>query len=131
MDPPVHVFFNIKSMLDGDHHVPNLLVAEGEHDPQPHVFRNMPEGFTCVDQFLDWLEGQITDTTSRIIVLAHNFQGYDSYPIVDSYHRRCQHIRQLRNGGNILQLDIDKIRFINSMSLFQMPLSADFPKRLG
>ena len=39
-------------------------------------------------------------------------------------------IRQLRTGGKILQLDMDRIRFIDSLSFFQMPLSF-FPKTFG
>lgn len=125
MDPPVHVFFDIKSMLVSERHVPNLLVAEREHNPNPHVFCSTENGPSCIDQFFDWLKGQIINTTSRIIALAHNFEGYDG--IVYTYHGWCQQIHQLHNGGNILQLDLGKIRFIDSMSFFQMPLSA-YPK---
>ena len=63
-------------------------------------------------------------------VLAHNFQGYDSYPLVEEYHRQKRVLEQTRNGAKILQLKVGDIRFIDSLSFFQMPLSA-FPKTFG
>lgn len=62
--------------------------------------------------------------------MAHNFKGYDSYPIIETYHKRCQFIDQLRVGGKVLQLTSDKIFFIDSLSFFQMPWSS-FPKTFG
>ena len=63
-------------------------------------------------------------------VLAHNFQGYDSYSLVEEYHRQKRVLEQTRNGAKILQLKVGDIRFIDSLSFFQMPLSA-FPKTFG
>ena len=135
-DRPHHIFFDIEPMLVEKRHVPNLLIASSEQESvdDVHVFRNrtLEDGrsYSCVDDFLDWLETLIEPTTSKILVLAHNFKGCDSYPIVDAYHRRCQQIQQLRTGGKVLQLDADKIRLIDSLSFFQMPLS-NFPKTFG
>ena len=36
-------------------------------------------------------------------------------------------MEQVRNGGKLMQVTFDRIRFIDSLSFFQMPLSA-FPK---
>ena len=61
------------------------------------------------------------------IILAHNFQGCDRYLVINAYHHQCVTIQQVWNSGNILQLTEDNPRFVDSMSFFQMPLSA-FPK---
>lgn len=123
---PLHVFFDIESMLgDNNIHVPILLVAEHEHSTAPRVFK----GEDCVEAFLTWL-GTLAEIHQRVIVIAHNFRSYDGYPIVDAYHRRCQNIDQIRNGGKILQLTQDNIIFIDSLSFFRMPLAA-FPKTFG
>jgi len=59
--------------------------------------------------------------------LAHNFSGYDSYFVVEEYHRQHRVLNQIRNGAKLLQLTFDNTNFIDSLSFFQMPLSA-FPK---
>ncbi|CAH3124115.1 unnamed protein product [Pocillopora meandrina] len=48
--------------------------------------------------------------------------GYVTCPL-------CHHY-QLRNGAKLLQVTFDRITFIDSLSFFQMPLSA-FPKTFG
>ena len=63
-------------------------------------------------------------------MLAHNFQGYDSYFVVEEYHRQHRIVQQLTNGAKLLQVTFDRITFIDSLSFFQMPLSA-FPKTFG
>jgi len=63
-------------------------------------------------------------------VLAHNFQGYDGYFVAAEYRQNSQIVQQIRNGCKLLELKHDQIRFIDSMSFFQMPLSA-FPKTFG
>ena len=63
-------------------------------------------------------------------MIAHNFQGYDGYFIVDEYHKQHRIVEQIRNGAKLLQVTFDCIRFIDSLSFFQMPLSA-FPKTFG
>ena len=67
-------------------------------------------------------------------MLADNFRGYDSYPVIDELHRQKRQLEQVWNGGKVLQLTYDNegatIRFIDSLSFFTMPLSA-FPKTFG
>ena len=112
-------------MQEGGRHVPNLVVAETESDVvPPQVF----EGDTCIKQFLAYLD-TLAENCS-LTVLAHNFQGYDSYPIVEEYHCQRRKVEQVQNGGKVLQLTLGKIRFIDSLSFFQMPLSA-FLKTFG
>ena len=96
-----------------------------EMDDRPFRFR----GGDCIRDFLEWLETLTEEDTRPLIVIAHNFQGYESYPVIDKYHPRKIQIEQVRNGGKVLALQQDGIRFIDSL-FFQMPLAA-FPKMFG
>lgn len=123
---PLHVFFDIECMQEDGRHVPNLVVAETEKDDRPFRF----PGDECIHDFLEWLDTLTEEDTRPLTVIAHNFQGYDSYPVIDEYHRQKIQIEQVRNGAKVLALQRDGIRFIDSLSFFQMPLSA-FPKTFG
>lgn len=124
--PPLHVFFDIEAMQDTGRHVANLVIAETEHDHRPVPFK----GEHCIRDFLQWLDTLTENDTRPVTVIAHNFQGYDGYFVVDEYHRQNRIVNQLRNGAKLLQVTFDRIRFIDSLSFFQMPLSA-FPKTFG
>ena len=66
-----------------------------------------------------------------LTVLAHNFQGYDSYPVIEQLHELAIHLKQVQNGGKVLELTcFGSVRFIDSMSFFQLPL-AKFPETFG
>ena len=61
-------------------------------------------------------------------MLAHNFQGYDSYFLMHEYQLQAPNYNQIRNGGKILELRVGKlgkerIRFIDSCSFLSMPLT--------
>ena len=81
--PALHVFFDIKSMQVEGRHVPNLVVAETEMHDCPLWFK----GDRCIPMFLEWLETLTEDGTRPLTVLALNFKGYDSYPVIDELHR--------------------------------------------
>ena len=124
--PPLHVFFDIEAMQPQEQHVANLVVGETEEDPRPVRF----QGEHCLRDFLEWLDTLTQDDTHPVNVLAHNFQGYDGYFVVNQYHSNNQTVKQIRNGCKLLEVKHDKIRFIDSLSFFQMPLAA-FPKTFG
>ena len=124
--PPLHVFFDIEAMQPQERHIANLVVAETEDDDQPKCF----PGHHCVRDFLEWLDTLTLHDTRQVNVLAHNFQGYDGYFVIHQYYGDNRIVQQLRNGCKLLQVQHDRIRFIDSMSFFQMPLSA-FPKTFG
>ena len=94
-------------------HVPNLLIAEKSNDGETYIF----DGPTPLGDFLDWLNDlanpepndssrssednddstqpptrrrRIQKDTQLLTFIAHNFQGYDSYPIIDELHQRKQ-----------------------------------------
>ena len=81
--PPLHVFFDIEAMQDTGRHIPNLLIAETEHDHRPVRFK----GEHCVRDFLEWLDTLTEKDTRPVTVIAHDFQGYDGYFTVDEYHK--------------------------------------------
>ena len=108
---PLHVFFDIKVMQDTSHHMANLI-AETKDDNCAERFR----GYNYVKHFLEWLH------TRPVTVTAHNFQGYDGYFIAEEYHKQQRQIEEMRNGGKLMQVTHDKIRFIDLLSFFQMPL---------
>ena len=124
--PPLHVFFDIEAMQPQEKHIANLVVAETDDNDQPMCFH----GNHCVRDFLEWLDTLTNYDTRQVNVLAHNFQGYDGYFVIHQYYDDSRIVQQLRNGCKLLQVQHDRIQFIDSMSFFQMPLSA-FPKTFG
>ena len=124
--PPLHVFLKLKPCNPYEQHIANLVVAETEDDDRPVRF----PGEHCLRDFLEWLDTLTLNDTRHVHVLAHNFQGYDGYFVVHQYHRDNRIVQQLRNGCKLLEVQHDRIRFIDSLSFFQMPLSA-FPKTFG
>ena len=101
-------------------------MAETEDDDQPVCF----PGNHCVRDFLEWLDTLTLNDTRQVNVLAHNFQGYDGYFVIHQYYGDNRLVEQLRNGCKLLEVKHDRLRFIDSLSFFQMPLSA-FPKTFG
>ena len=126
--PPVHVFFDIEAKPEGTCHVPNLLVCQRGDDD---VFHHWDED-QCVRESLLTLEDWCREGKEPLIVITHNFQGYDSYPIIEKLHELRMQLGQIRNGGKVLQLHClaSNVRFIDSMSFFAMKL-AKFPKTFG
>ena len=124
--PPLHVFFDIEAMQPQEKHIANLVVTETDEDDEPQQFL----GPFCIRDFLEWLDTLTLHDTRQVNVLAHNFQGYDGYFILHQYYDDNRIVQQLRNGCKLLEVKHDRIRFIDSMSFFQMPLSA-FPKTFG
>lgn len=122
--PPLHVFFDIEAIQDTGRHIPNLLISETEHDDRPFHFK----GEHCVRDFLEWLDTLTEADTRPVTVIAHNFQGFDGYFIVDNYHNQHRIVEQIRNGAKLLRVTFDCIRFIDSLSLSFKCLSLLSPR---
>ena len=80
-------------------------------------------------------ESTASPSKRKITVIAHNFQGYDSYFVIQEYHRQARDLSQIRNGGKVLELkvgkkDHERIRFIDSMSFLPFGL-AKFKETFG
>ena len=128
---PKLIFFDIESTQCGDHHEANLIIAcdEDTADPEDMLIYS---GENCILDFINFLEYISEEGEQPIIVIAHNFQGYDGYFIIDAMRKRGYDFKQVRNRGKILQLSFanDTIKFIDSLSFFQMP-KRNFPKTFG
>lgn len=126
--PPVHVFFDIEAMQGEDRHIPNLVVCQRIDEDRFHHW----QGVGCVRAFLECLTDWCEESQQPLVVIAHNFQGYDSYPVIEKLHEMRAELSQIRNGGKVLQLKalFDSVRFIDSLSFFGMKLSK-FPKTFG
>lgn len=131
--PPLFVYFDIEARQDDGKHVANLLCAETSESDDSVVF----ERESCIGEFLDWLREDLVEEDEEgrerpIIVVVHNFQGYDSYFILDELYKQYIVPSQIVNGAKILALGLpdNNVKFVDSLSFLPMPLSA-FPKSFG
>ena len=126
----VFVYFDIEARQDTGNHMANLLCAETDQNDQQFTF----EGETCVTDFLHWvhqLSHQEEPPVEQVIVVAHNFKGYDGYLILEElYRQHASNLQQIVNGAKILSLELPQIKFIDSLNFFPMPLS-DFTNTFG
>ncbi|XP_052806406.1 uncharacterized protein LOC128235642 [Mya arenaria] len=128
----------VKSSCGSYEHKPNLCVAQkvctlcmnteescescGQRE---RVFR----GEQTVFDFCQWLFSEENYNTT---VLCHNFQGYDSYPIVQ-YLYKCGILPTIvPNGAKIMSLTVDscKLKMIDSINFLPMAL-AKLPSMFG
>jgi hypothetical protein len=81
------------------------------------------------NEFCEWL---FTKEHAGCIVLAHNFQGYDSYFILEYLHENGVIPEVIMRGAKVLTLSVPmfNIKFIDSLSFIPMRL-ADFPTTFG
>ena len=125
------LFFDFECTQEHGIHEVNLCVVYGE-EGEVAVF----QGKNTVKDFLNWL---ITPQHHECIVMAHNFQGYDSYPIIKHLHANTVGCKAIYNGAKCITLETNvkkthhckiKIKFIDSLNFIPMAL-AKFPKTFG
>ena len=124
----VFVYFDIKAQQDTGNHIANLVCAETDQNNTQFTF----QGKDCIQQFLHWVHTLANqEDLEKVIVVAHNFKGYDGYFILEElYNQHVTNLQQIVNGAKILSLEIPNVKFIDSMNFFQMALS-NFPKTFG
>ena len=127
---PLFLYFDIEARQDTGEHVANLLCAETSESDEQFTFA----GESCMEAFLDWATS-LTRTPNphvkrKVICIAHNFKGYDSYFILEQCYKQYVKPGQLVNGAKILSLSLADLRFLDSLSFLPMPLAA-FPKAFG
>jgi hypothetical protein len=90
-----------------------------------HVFR----GEDTLNEFCQWL---FSEENFQTTVLCHNFQGYDSYPILQYLYRHGIIPTIVPNGAKILSLTVEscKIKMIDSINFLPMAL-AKLPAMFG
>ena len=125
------LFFDFECTQERGIHEVNLCVVYDEKG-EAAVFR----GKNTVKQFCEWL---FTPQHQDSIVIAHNFQGYDSYPIIKCLHEHAVVCEAIYNGAKCITLKPKtkkshqfglRIKFIDSLNFIPMAL-AKFPKTFG
>ena len=120
----------LKSSCGTFEHKPNLCVTQKvctecikhkasciECGKREHVFR----GDSTLNDFCNWL---FSEENYNSIVLCHNFQGYDSYPILQYLYRQEIVPNVVPNGAKIMCLSVQscKIKMIDSINFLPMAL---------
>ena len=119
-EPPLFIYVDVEAHQDTGHHIANFLCVESDQNDEQHTFW----GESCIGDFVKWLE-DLQETTERtLIVVAHNFKGYDGYFLLEEYYNQMILPRQLVNGAKILFMSVGKIKFKDSLCFLPMTLSA-------
>ena len=119
------LFFDFECTQERAIHEVNLCVVYDE-EKEAAVF----QGKNAVKDFCNWL---LTPQHQDCIVMAHNFQGYDSYPILKFLNENAIEYKVIYNGTKCVTLATEnkknqfKIKFIDSLNFIPMAL-AKFPK---
>ena len=118
------LFFDFEATQEHGTHHPNLCVV---HDEEKEVA--LFQGKDTVKDFCQWL---FTSQHKGCIVVAHNFQGYDGYFIVDYLVQNAIKYDVIYRGAKNLTLHVTDwdIKFIDSLNFIPMAL-AKFPKTFG
>ena len=118
------MFFDFECMEDTGCHVPNPCVVQNEIGEET-VF----SGPITKDDFCQWL---FLPTNANTTFVAHNFQAYDGYFIVQYLYKQGLAPELITRGATILFLTVKKlnIKFIDSLCFTPMKLAA-FPKTFG
>ena len=122
------LFFDFECTQEHGIHEVNLCVVYDESG-EAVVF----QGKNTVKDFCTWL---FTPQHQDCIVIAHNFQGYDSYPILKFLNENAVPCEAVYNGTKCMTLKTKtkgshqfgiRIKFIDSLNFIPMAL-AKFPK---
>ena len=126
------LFFDFECNQERGIHEPNLCVVYDE-EKEVKTFR----GKNTVKDFCRWL---FTPEHDKSIVIAHNFQGYDSYFILNQLNQDAIPYEVIYNGAKCMTLTTKtkekrtlfaiEIKFIDSLNFIPMAL-ARFPKTFG
>ena len=124
----VFVNFDFEAQQDTGNHIAHLVCAETDQNDVQFTFK----GKDCIQEFLERvLSIANQEEVEKVIVVAHNFKGYDGYFILEElYNQHVTNLSQIVNGAKILSIDIPNVKFIDSMNFFPMALS-NFPKTFG
>uniref|UniRef100_UPI000D627C86 uncharacterized protein LOC112505627 n=1 Tax=Cynara cardunculus var. scolymus TaxID=59895 RepID=UPI000D627C86 len=147
--PSIIVFYDIESMQQSQDpnkalHVPNLLISSTLCD-KCFDYTTMKRsddceicgtqyqkfyGETCIKNFCDYIYNDISSKAraagAGVRIIAHNQKGYDGHFILrDFFVREFQVVPEIiMQGSKLLYIRMQNLRFIDSLSLLQQPLSA-------
>ena len=118
------LFFDFECKQETGKHEPNLCIVHDEMGRE-----KLFDGSDTVREFCEWL---FSKEHQGCIVVAHNFQGYDSYFIQDFLNKNAIMYEVILRGAKILSMTIPMfdMKFIDSLNFIPMSLS-QFPKTFG
>ena len=118
------LFFYFECRQENGNHEPNLCVIQNEAGDE-WVF----QGDNPRNEFCKWL---FTEEHRGCIVTAHNYQGYDSYFILQFLRENGVKYDPIMRGAKVLSLSVPMfdIKFIDSLNFIPMRL-ANFLKTFG
>ena len=123
---PLFVYSDYEAMQDHEGvFVANLLCYSSSEEDTIHVL----QGKDCTLQFLEELDEladvQGSDREREIIIVFHNFKGFDSVFILNELYRQQRDVTQkLTEGAKVLSFRSGPLLFIDSLSFLPMPLAS-------
>ena len=124
--PPLFVYADFEAMQNAEGvFVANLLCYSSSEEEDIHVLH----GEDCTLQFLHELDEladvQDSDREREIIIVFHNFKGFDSVFIVNELYQQQREVtEQLTVGAKVLSFKSGPLKFIDSLSFLPMRLAA-------
>ena len=111
------LFFDFECRQENGNHEPNLCIVQNEAGKE-WIF----QGDNTRDEFCEWL---FTTEHAGCTVKAHNFQGYDSYFILQYPREQGVKYNVIMRGAKVLSLTVElfDIRFIDSLNFTPMKLA--------
>ena len=107
-----------------------MVCAEDEQSDVTEVFY----GENCSEEFLKYLDGLVMveeDEERDVIVVFHNFKGYDGMFILQQLFKEHRSVTdQINVGTKVLSLRTGYIKIIDSFCFLPFPL-ASFPATFG
>ena len=118
------LLFDFECRQENGNHEPNLCIVQNEAGDE-WIF----QGDNTRYEFCEWL---FTTEHANCRVMAHNFQGYDSYFVLQYLREHGVKYDVIMRGAKVLSLTVDmfNIRFVDSLNFIPMKL-ANFPKTFG
>ena len=125
--PPLFVYADYEAMTDPQGlQTPILVCCETEDDDETQVFY----GEDCTESFFDFLDDLVLDDYGderKLIVIFHNFKGYDGMFVLQHLYQQHRTVdNQITVGTKVLSLQNDLITFKDSLCFLPFPL-ASFP----
>ena len=74
---------------------------------------------------MKWLEDLQETSGRKLIVVAHNFKGYDSYFLLEEYYAEYMLPKQLVNGCKILIMSVGNIHFKDSLCILRVGVNTE------
>ena len=128
---PLFVYADYEATTNQDGvQTPIMVCCESAEEDETHVHY----GEDCTETFFDYLDEQTVDEygdTRNVIVIFHNFKGYDGMFIVKYLYDNHRDVEdQITVGCKILSLRNHELTFKDSLCFLPFPL-ASFPATFG